>query len=255
MSTRAVLAGCVNEIGIPLERLTGIRAGAWSDPASSRSTWPETRWPTAWRGRATRPTRSIWSSAATSPAATDPGTSCSNPAPRRGYGAMRPCHAVALTLQRMRRHVHRRCRGRRIPAGRTDRLRHGRQWRIHQPHQRDGAKVIEGPMDPRLACLTVGDAGAAVIFERGPNDRVGFHDIDMATLSRYGTLCVAKANDGPVRRRNHDRRLHPANRHGGQRSLPYIAAVMNRHGWRPERATTSSCTRHQKRRSTTRLSR
>jgi amino acid adenylation domain-containing protein len=93
---------------------------------------------------------------------------------------------------------------------------------------------IEGPMDPRLACLTLGDAGAAVILERGPNNRVGFHDIDMTTLSRYSKLCIAKVTDGP---------------HGGaimvadsvtqtavavKHSVPYVAAVMQRHGWRPE---------------------
>ena len=95
-------------------------------------------------------------------------------------------------------------------------------------------KEIQGPMDPRLACLTLGDAGAAVILERGPDDRVGFHDIDLATLGRYSNLCVAKATDGP---------------HGGaimlcdsiaataaavKRSVPYVTAVMSRHGWRPE---------------------
>jgi amino acid adenylation domain-containing protein len=95
-------------------------------------------------------------------------------------------------------------------------------------------REIEGPMDPRLACLTVGDVGAAVILERGPNGRVGFHDIDMATLSRYSKVCVAKASTGP---------------HGGaimtvdsiaatatavKRSVPYVAAVMQRHGWRLE---------------------
>jgi len=95
-------------------------------------------------------------------------------------------------------------------------------------------KEIEGPMDPRLACLTVGDVGAAVLLERGPNGRVGFHDIDMATLSRYSTVCVAKASNGP---------------HGGaimtvdsiaatatavKRTVPYVAAVMQRHGWRPD---------------------
>lgn len=93
---------------------------------------------------------------------------------------------------------------------------------------------IDGPMDPRLACLTLGDAGAAVVLERGPNDRVGFHDLDMATLSRYAKLCIAKATDGP---------------HGGaimytdsvtqtavavKHSVPYVADVMGRHGWRPE---------------------
>ncbi len=95
-------------------------------------------------------------------------------------------------------------------------------------------KEIEGPMDPRLACLTLGDAGAAVVLERGPNDRVGFHDIDIATFSRYSKLCIAKEAGGP---------------HGGaimftdsvtqtaiavKHAVPYVSAVMQRHGWRPE---------------------
>ncbi len=102
---------------------------------------------------------------------------------------------------------------------------------------------IEGPMDPRLACLTLGDAGAAVIVERGPNDRVGFHDIDIATFSRYAKLCIAKATQGP---------------HGGaimltdsvtqtaiavKHAVPYVAEVMQRHGWRPE--TTDYLVMHQ----------
>jgi amino acid adenylation domain-containing protein len=97
-------------------------------------------------------------------------------------------------------------------------------------------KEIEGPMDSRLACLTLGDAGAAVILERGANNRVGFHDIDMATLGAYSKLCVAKTTDGP---------------HGGavmftdsiagtavavRAAVPYVAAVMRRHGWRPQSA-------------------
>ncbi|TXH18571.1 MAG: amino acid adenylation domain-containing protein [Mycobacterium sp.] len=93
---------------------------------------------------------------------------------------------------------------------------------------------IEGPMDSRLACLTVGDAGAAVILERGQGDRVGFHDLDMATLSKYSNLCIGKASSGA---------------HGGaimlvdsiaataaavKRSVPYVGSTMLRHGWRPE---------------------
>jgi len=99
---------------------------------------------------------------------------------------------------------------------------------------RNAARHIEGPMDSRLACLTLGDAGAAVILERGANDRVGFHDIDMATLGAYSRLCVAKTTDGP---------------HGGaimftdsiagtavavKAAVPFVAAVMRRHGWRPQ---------------------
>jgi len=95
---------------------------------------------------------------------------------------------------------------------------------------------IESAMDPRLACLTVGDAGAAAVLELGPNDRVGFHDLDLATFSEFAKLCIAKATEGP---------------HGGaimvtdsvtqtaiavKHSVPYVAAVMQRHGWRPETA-------------------
>jgi 3-oxoacyl-[acyl-carrier-protein] synthase III len=95
---------------------------------------------------------------------------------------------------------------------------------------------IENAMDPRLACLTVGDAGAAAVLELGPNDRVGFHDLDLATYSEFAKLCIAKATEGP---------------HGGaimvtdsvtqtaiavKHSVPYVAAVMQRHGWRPETA-------------------
>ncbi|HTI77586.1 MAG TPA: 3-oxoacyl-[acyl-carrier-protein] synthase III C-terminal domain-containing protein, partial [Mycobacterium sp.] len=97
-------------------------------------------------------------------------------------------------------------------------------------------KEIEGPMDSRLACLTLGDAGAAVILERGADDRVGFHDIDMATLGAYSRLCVGKPTTGP---------------HGGgvmftdsigatvvavKAAVPYVAEVMRRHGWRPQNA-------------------
>ncbi|MGH3958723.1 amino acid adenylation domain-containing protein [Mycobacterium sp.] len=95
-------------------------------------------------------------------------------------------------------------------------------------------KEIEGPMDPRLACLTLGDAGAAVILERGPNGRVGFHDIDMATLSRYAKLCIAKATDrshgGAIMVTDSVTQTAIAVKH----SVPYVAAVMQRHGWRPE---------------------
>lgn len=93
---------------------------------------------------------------------------------------------------------------------------------------------IEGPMDPRLACLTLGDAGAAVILERGPNSRVGFHDIDMATLSRYSKLCIAKATDGPHGGAIMFADSVPQTAIAVKHAVPYVTAVMQRHGWRPE---------------------
>ena len=93
---------------------------------------------------------------------------------------------------------------------------------------------IQGPTDARLACLTLGDAGAAVILERGPNGRVGFHDIDMATLGRYSSLCVAKASGGPDGGAIMFVDSIAATVAAVKRSVPYVAAVMKRHGWRPE---------------------
>jgi amino acid adenylation domain-containing protein len=95
-------------------------------------------------------------------------------------------------------------------------------------------RQIEGPMDPRLACLTVGDAGAAVILERGPNNRAGFHDIDIATLSRYAPMCIGKATGGPEGGAIMTVDSIAATAIAVQAAVPYVAAVMRRHGWRPE---------------------
>lgn len=51
---------------------------------------------------------------------------------------------------------------------------------------------IEDFMDARMACLTLGDAGQAILLERAPTADVGFHDIELFTLGRYHPLCVAK---------------------------------------------------------------
>ncbi len=95
-------------------------------------------------------------------------------------------------------------------------------------------REIEGPMDPRLACLTVGDAGAAVVLERGANNRVGFHDIDLATLSEYAKLCIGKVTDGPhggaIMVTDSVKQTAVAVKH----SVPFVAGVMARHGWKPE---------------------
>jgi 3-oxoacyl-[acyl-carrier-protein] synthase III len=54
-------------------------------------------------------------------------------------------------------------------------------------------KEISEYLDSRLACLTLGDAGAAMILEEAPDDGVGFHEIDLYTLGRYSSYCVAQA--------------------------------------------------------------
>lgn len=59
--------------------------------------------------------------------------------------------------------------------------------------------AIDGIRDPRLACLTLGDAGIALILEPSPREGVGFHMIDLFTLGRYSSYCIAKATgSGPT---------------------------------------------------------
>lgn len=63
---------------------------------------------------------------------------------------------------------------------------------------RTAQREIDGFMDPRLPCLTVGDAGAAVMLARStaPGVDAGFHDIELYTLGRYSPYCIAKATGG-----------------------------------------------------------
>ena len=49
--------------------------------------------------------------------------------------------------------------------------------------------------DPRLACLTLGDSGAALILERASDDGVGFHAIDLYTAGAYCDYSIAKPTD------------------------------------------------------------
>lgn len=56
-------------------------------------------------------------------------------------------------------------------------------------------REIEGFMDSRMACLTLGDAGAALILEQATDQQTGFQEIDMQTFGRYGQYCIAKTSE------------------------------------------------------------
>ncbi len=56
-------------------------------------------------------------------------------------------------------------------------------------------KEIEEYMDSRLACLTLGDAGAAVIVEASSSRNAGFHDLELYTRPEYSRLCIAEATE------------------------------------------------------------
>ena len=56
-------------------------------------------------------------------------------------------------------------------------------------------KEINKFLDPRLACLTLGDSGAAVMLEASPTPDVGFDSIELCTFGKYAGYCVAGPTD------------------------------------------------------------
>lgn len=58
-------------------------------------------------------------------------------------------------------------------------------------------KEIENIYDERMACLTLGDSGVAVVLERSEDESVGFHDLEMFTLGAHSSYCIAKSTDRP----------------------------------------------------------
>jgi 3-oxoacyl-[acyl-carrier-protein] synthase III len=59
-------------------------------------------------------------------------------------------------------------------------------------------REIKGFTDPRLACLTLGDSGAAVILEPGNDPAKGFQIMEIFTLPQYSGYCIAKTSDKPA---------------------------------------------------------
>jgi amino acid adenylation domain-containing protein len=54
---------------------------------------------------------------------------------------------------------------------------------------------INGFLDSRIACLTVGDAGAAVLLEAADNRDVGFHELELYSVSRYNRMCIGRLTE------------------------------------------------------------
>src|SRR4051812_14308529 len=92
-------------------------------------------------------------------------------------------------------------------------------------------KEVDGRDDPRVACLTLGDAGAAVLLAPSPSAAVGVQDLEMYTVGAHSRLCIAQPSSEP---------------HGGiimltdaialsaatvKEAVPHALKVMRRNGW------------------------
>lgn len=93
---------------------------------------------------------------------------------------------------------------------------------------------IDGILDSRLACLTVGDAGAALILERSDNPAEGLHDIEMYTLGNYSPSCIGKPTDqehgGAIMYNDPMSGLKSAMHHG----VTHAARILERNNWTPD---------------------
>ena len=53
-------------------------------------------------------------------------------------------------------------------------------------------EILDDKDDPRLACLTLGDSGAAILLKEAEAEGVGLQNIEMFTLGKYSDLCIAR---------------------------------------------------------------
>ena len=237
VSTETVLAGCVNEIGIPLERLTGIKNRRMAGRREFSI------------DLARQAIVDCLARSSYGPEEIDLVISCNiSRCDGPGYKfVFEPSTAARLREQcglanALAFDVTNACAGMWTGINVADAfLQTGLVQRAmvvsgeYITHLTNTAqREIEGPMDARLACLTLGDAGAAVILERGANNRVGFHDIDMATFGKYSNLCVAKVSDGPLGGATMVTDSIAGTAVAVKAAVPYVSGVMRRHGWRPE---------------------
>ena len=92
-------------------------------------------------------------------------------------------------------------------------------------------REIESFMDTRLACLTLGDAGAALILEQTPDKQTGFQEFDIQTYGRYSPYCISKASEqgGMIMYTDSVKMTEAAVKSGAENALD----VLQRAGWQP----------------------
>lgn len=89
---------------------------------------------------------------------------------------------------------------------------------------------IAGPADPRLACLTLGDAGAAIVVHRRPG-RAGVHELSVNTHSEHSSLCRAHISEGPHQGLIMLTDSVPLFAQAFQHGFAAILEAVERHGW------------------------
>jgi 3-oxoacyl-[acyl-carrier-protein] synthase III len=105
----------------------------------------------------------------------------------------------------------------------------------HSSHAMRTAQLeIRGLLDPRLACLTLGDSGVAMTLELSDEPEIGFQMIDLFTMGKFSELCIGRHTD-----REHGGAIMYTNS-GALRlaameyCLPHTTNSLVEHRWDPE---------------------
>lgn len=93
---------------------------------------------------------------------------------------------------------------------------------------------IENFRDPRLACLTLGDAGVALILEQSDGGSSGFDAMTLQTLGQHSSLCIGKQTD-----RSHGGAIMLTDsamlaKVGIEESVTRTLGAIRRNGWFPK---------------------
>ncbi len=91
-------------------------------------------------------------------------------------------------------------------------------------------KEITEARDPRMACLTLGDSGAAITLQLGVDTTMGFAEVDMYTLGGHSDCCVGRATEsgaGGAIMYTDSQRIH---RVAISQSVRHVTEVLSRNG-------------------------
>lgn len=96
-------------------------------------------------------------------------------------------------------------------------------------------REIESLNDPRVACLTLGDSGVAMLVEAdGPSD-AGFQALDLFTMGQYSGLCTGTLTDRPHGGAIMLTRSRELTEAALAHCVPHAPATLAANGWDPAR--------------------
>ncbi|MGH7134956.1 MAG: 3-oxoacyl-[acyl-carrier-protein] synthase III C-terminal domain-containing protein [Pirellulales bacterium] len=97
---------------------------------------------------------------------------------------------------------------------------------------------IESLNDPRMACLTLGDSGVALLVDSEGPPRAGFEAIELFSLGEYSGLCTGALTDRPHGGAIMLTRSRELTEAALEHCVPHAPATLAANGWDPAKIDT-----------------